>query len=670
MDRSLKWRIAALVIITLACIAILVPSFVPRDRLPTWFSKVFSSKMSMGLDLQGGLHLVYSIDLDKAVDDRASELKRDIESRFAEENIKGSVRTPAAPLGAVTVVLEDGTKKAEVQRQIASDYGETIEMLTCPTGEAANAICFRVSSNFADTIKKTALTNAVATIRERINEKGVAEPNVVEKGDDIIVELPGLDKDMIDETKGIIARTAKLEMKVVDDCTVYTPSGCTAANSTHDGSPYMTKLFRHVGSDNKGNPTDPEAIRLEIRAEIDQWVPEEGGGRHTDYYLIAPDRTEMVPVAWARKQGCLNKESVVTDGKTECTISGRQIIERYLFGDKELGYEGLVQKDPTFKVPDDRQIGFEVIEPQANAKEQRTLWRTYFLERAVRLTGSAISNAMMSYDPNTNRPNVLLDFNRYGGRVFGDVTAQIVGMKFATILDDKVKSAPIINGAIRGGRAAITMGGSDPQVQEQEANALVAVLKTGSLPAPLREESASAVGPSLGADAIAKTRLSFIIGVALVFLIMVGIYKWSGMIAVFSVAFHIVLTLAIMAMFGATLTLPGIAAVVLSVGMTVDGNILVYERIREELLAGKSVRGAIDLGFSRAFSAIVDGQLTTAAGGWVLLNYGSGPIKGFAVMLLVGVFTTVTTNIWVTRIFFDWVVHRHQKKGTLYTLSI
>ena len=149
---------------------------------------------------------------------------------------------------------------------------------------------------------------------------------------------------------------------------------------------------------------------------------------------------------------------------------------------------------------------------------------------------------------------------------------------------------------------------------------------------------------------------------------MVGIYRWSGMIAVFAVVFHIVMTLAVMAMFGATLTLPGIAAIVLSIGMEVDGNILIYERIREELNNGKSVRGAIDLGFSRAFSAILDGQLTTAAAGWVLLSFGSGPIKGFAVMLLVGVFTTIATNTWVTRILFDWAVAR--KKGTLQTLSI
>src|SRR5262249_14868770 len=135
--------------------------------------------------------------------------------------------------------------------------------------------------------------------------------SVVEKGDQIIVELPGLDDEMIKETRDIIARTAKLEMKVVDDCSVYNASGCTASNSSHDGSPYMKKLFSQVGSTHKGDPTDPEAVRLDIRAEVDQWVPDEGGARHTDYYLLAADRKETMPVDWARKHSCLNKDSVI-----------------------------------------------------------------------------------------------------------------------------------------------------------------------------------------------------------------------------------------------------------------------------------------------------------------------------------------------------------------------
>jgi preprotein translocase subunit SecD len=637
MDRSLKWRTLALLFGVLLCVCALAPTWPGSSALPSWFP--FKKKINLGLDLQGGVHIVYTIALDRAVEDKASEIKRDLDARFIDEKLDAKVKLPPAPLGAVTIVLPDAAKKAEIESQLRSDYVDTIEPRACAPDDGANAICFRVSTGYAEGIKKSALSNAVTTIRERIDEKGVAEPSVVEKGDDIIVELPGNPKDpVMMETREIIAQTSKLEFKVVDD-----------------GSAYMSKLFQHVGSVGKEEtPSDEQARQLEIKAKVDQWRPEDGGGNHVDYYLEAYDREESVPVAWAKQRGCLTESSVIESGKTRCPVTGRQAIERYLFGDKDLGVKGLFEADPSFKLPDDHQIAFEPQYPEPAASDQRTLWRTYYLERAVRLTGSGISNAQPSNDPNTGQPIVLLDFNRFGGRVFGDLTAEIVGKKLATILDDKVRSAPIINGAIRGGRASITLGGGDILRQEREREALVNVLRTGSLPAPLVKQSESEVGPTLGRDAIDKTKLSFIIGLCLVVAIMVGVYKWSGWVAVFAVAFHVLVTLAVMAAFGATLTLPGIAALVLSVGMCVDGNVLINERIRDELLLGKSVRGSVDLGFSRAFSAIIDGQFTIAASAWVLLQYGSGPIKGFAVMMLIGVFTTVTTNTWVTRILFDW----------------
>jgi len=656
MDRSLKWRTVALLLGLVLCACFLAPTWPGSSALPSWFP--FKKKISLGLDLQGGMHIVYSIDLDRAVEDKASDIKRDLDARYIDEKIKADVKLPRAsskvPLGAVTVVLQDGKNKAEIESQIRSDYGNTINTRDCLPDDGPNAVCFQVSTGYAEGIKKSALTNAVTTIRERINEKGVSEPSVVEKGDDIIVELPGDPKDpAMLETREIIAGTSKLEFKVVDD-----------------GSAYMSKLYSHVHPGDKDDTsTDERARKLDIKAKVDQWRPEDGGNTHTDYYLEAYDREESMPKAWAAKLGCSGDSEEV-----RCKVTGQQLIQRYLFGDhfvfgdKVPGEKGLVETDPSFKIPDDHQVAFEPIYPDPGAKEQRTLWRSYYLESAVRLTGAGISNAQPNNDPNTGRPVVLLDFNRFGGRVFGDLTSQIVGKKLATILDDKVRSAPIINQAIRGGRASITLGGGDVQRQERERESLVNVLRTGSLPAPLIEQSKSEVGPTLGRDAIDKTKVSFIIGIVLVILIMVGVYRWSGWIAVFAVVFHIVMTLAVMAVFGATLTLPGVAAIVLSIGMEVDGNILIYERIRDELLLGKSVRGAIDLGFSRAFSAILDGQLTTATAGWVLLSYGSGPIKGFAVMLLVGVFTTLSTNIWVTRIFFDWYVSR--KKGQLATISI
>jgi preprotein translocase subunit SecD len=663
MDRSLKWRTLALLVGLLLCAGLLAPTWSGSDTLPSWFP--FKKKISLGLDLQGGVHIVYTIALDRAVEDKASEIKRDLDARFADEKVGAKVKTPAIPLGAVTVQLDDAKKKAEIQSQIRADYSDTIESRECAADDGPGAICFKVSTSYAEGIKKSALANAVNTIRERINEKGVSEPSVVEKGDSIIVELPGDPKDpVMMETREIIAQTSKLEFKVVDDGT------------DHLGSEYMKKLLNHIGSGKGDEPTDPEAAKLGIKVRFDQWRPEDGNSMHSDFHLEASDfdadHTEPVSERWAKEAGhtCLNTQSFSPrDGKVNCQLTGRGAIELYLFGDKWAGRKGLVGLDPKqFKVPDDHQIGYEPIYPDPTAKDQRTVWRTYYLERAVRLTGSGISSAQPSNDPNTGRPIVLLDFNRFGGRIFGDLTAEIAGQKLATILDDKIRSAPIINGAIRGGHASITLGGGDVVRQEREREDLVNVLRTGSLPAPLEKQSESELGPTLGADAIDKTKNSFIFGIVLVILIMVGIYRWSGWIAVFAVVFHIVMTLAVMAVFGATLTLPGVAAIVLSIGMEVDGNILIYERIRDELLLGKSVRGAVDLGFSRAFSAILDGQLTTAAAGWVLLQYGSGPIKGFAVMLLVGVFTTLSTNIWVTRIFFDWYISR--KKGQMATISI
>ena len=253
MDRSLKWRTLALIVACLMCVGVLLPTLVDKSRLPGWFP--WDKKINLGLDLQGGLHIVYSIDLDKAVDDKASDIKRDLESRFADEKTAAVVKSPSSPLGAVVVSITDVAKREPAKAAINSDYGKDTTPYDCPPTEPADSICFRVSSAFSDGIKKAALTNAVATIRERINEKGVAEPSVVEKGDEILVELPGLDKDSIQETRDIIARTAKLEFKVVDD-----------------GSEYMRKLYGHIGSQGKENhPTDPAAIAADIQGEIDQW---------------------------------------------------------------------------------------------------------------------------------------------------------------------------------------------------------------------------------------------------------------------------------------------------------------------------------------------------------------------------------------------------------------
>jgi len=237
----------------------------------------------------------------------------------------------------------------------------------------------------------------------------------------------------------------------------------------------------------------------------------------------------------------------------------------------------------------------------------------------------------------------------------------------AIILDDKVNSAPTIEGRIGGGRARITLGGfSDPYQLQQEAKDLVAVLRTGALPAPLRKTFETQVGPTLGPDAVNKAKTSMIIGTLAVILFMLVYYRSAGLIADIAMVFNVVYLLAMLATLQATLTLPGIAAVVLTIGMAVDANIIIYERIREEIRAGKSPRSAVEAGFGRAFWTVFDAHVTNLVAGIVLYSYGTGPIRGFAVSLMAGIVCNLFTSVWLSRAMFDWMVGRKR----VATLSI
>lgn len=639
MDRSLRIRSFILAGILLFCVAYLLPTFVSGNHLPSFW---FDQKIKLGLDLQGGVRAVYSINLDKAVDDKASEVKRDLDAKLEDKNLKAKITQPGGVRGALTITVEDPTKKNEIRDLALAEHKGEVQLRDCPgkPEDTANQICMRISSSFADSIKRDALAQAVETVKRRVNEKGVSEPNVIRQDQRIIVELPGLSDEAKEEIKELIARTAKLEFKIVDS-----------------NSDYMKRLYQKLGS--KETAADPRAAELGVSAVADSWTNDKNGDVFNDYYLKARDRDESFSVEDAKKAGCYNKDKDHGTGSVMCNVTGRKVIERYL---DELG-----KADKSFVVPDNNSLGFEEVYPQAG-KDKRPYWRSYFLEKAVRLTGTSISSAKVSYDPNTLRPEVVVHFNRYGGRAFGQMTGENVGKKMAIILDDQVQSAPIIQTKIAGGVSTITMGGGDAKTMEQNAGDLVKVLKTGALPAPLQEESVAELGPTLGRDAVAKAQLSFVLGTILVIGMMLGIYRWSGMVAVTGIMINLLMQLTVMAMFRATLTLPGIAALVLTVGMDVDGNILIYERIRDELNLGKSVKGAVEIGFQRAFSTILDGHMTTAAAGWVLLQYGTGPIHGFAVLLLVGIGTTLFVNTWITRLLFDWYIAR--KRGELATISI
>jgi preprotein translocase subunit SecD len=276
--------------------------------------------------------------------------------------------------------------------------------------------------------------------------------------------------------------------------------------------------------------------------------------------------------------------------------------------------------------------------------------RAYPLKIETVLTGNDINDAGVGWDQN-QQPYVTLDFKPRGGQIFCDVTGQNVGKQFAVILDDRVQSAPSIRERICGGAARIEMGGSEDPTKDAQTLALV--LRTGALDAPVIIASSRYVGPSLGADSIREGTIAAVVGSVLVYLFMILWYRVAGFIADVALTINVLMLLAVLALFGAELTLTGIAGLALTVGMAVDSNIIIYERIREELKLGVHPRKAVDIGFEKALVAVVDANITTAIAGIVLYSYGDQTVKGFAVTLLIGIVTTLITAVFVTRTIMD-----------------
>jgi preprotein translocase subunit SecD len=274
--------------------------------------------------------------------------------------------------------------------------------------------------------------------------------------------------------------------------------------------------------------------------------------------------------------------------------------------------------------------------------------QAYVLESRALMTGEYIQDARVRPAEQLQGASVELILNASGARLFEQITAANVKRRLAIVLDNRVYSAPVIQERIGGGRASIT--GS---FTIQEARDLAIVLRAGALPAPVEIAEERTVGPSLGQDSIQKGLTSFIVGGSVVVIFMIIYYKGAGMVAVGALIFNILYMLAILAGFQAVLTLPGIAGIVLTVGMAVDANVLINERIREELRAGRAVRSAIEAGYKNALPAILDSNITTFLSGVILFQFGTGPVKGFAVTLCVGILTTVITAVYLTRIYYD-----------------
>jgi preprotein translocase subunit SecD len=322
----------------------------------------------------------------------------------------------------------------------------------------------------------------------------------------------------------------------------------------------------------------------------------------------------------------------------------------------------------TKKIPEDSEIAFERVKsfPANSEGGQRV---PYLIFSKTDLTGNDLQDAGVGISPETQRPEVTLTFNPKGANLFADLTGAHVHERLAIVLDGVVHSAPVLNQKITGGRAVITLGQNNHDRLMQEAKDLSTVLRAGALPAQLEFLEQRIVGPSLGEDSIQKGAKASLIGALAVFVFIILYYRVSGVIAAISLALNVLFVLAFLVGLEATLTLPGIAGIALTVGIAVDSNIVIFERIREELRAGKNIHGAIEGGFQKALRTIIDANVTNAAAATILLMYGTGPIKGFAVTMLIGIITTLFTAVFVCKILFDLYLKRLHARGAQ-TISI
>ena len=540
--KKIRGRLLLLLLVVVVSVICFLPSIPDLyQALPAWARSILPNKgIALGLDLQGGIHLVMEVDEDRAVEiavDRSVVALQDVlvDKKIPVESVKRTSPT------RVTIQFQNADLKAQIQK-LLDDFPAFSEV---ESAGSANTIVWDLRETESKRIKDSAINQALETIRNRIDQFGVAEPLVQRQGlKQIVVQLPGIRDPK--RAKDLIKETALLEFKMLDE---------------------------------------ENQMKMDLPARIPK------------------DR------------------------------------------------EAEVVKQAESKLPEGSQILFERAVERDTGREYRI---PYLVKKRVMLTGDVLSDARVSIGQ-FNDPYVSITFDGKGGREFDRITSENVKKRMAIVLDNTIYSAPVIQERISGGRAQIT-----GTFTTQEANDLAIVLRAGALPAPLKIIQDLTVGPSLGKDSIEKGVRATLIAGAMVMVFMVVYYRLSGVVADFALILNLVCLMGALSALSATLTLPGIAGIVLTIGMGVDSNVLIFERIREELRSGKGVRLAVDGGYDKALLTIVDSHVTTLITGVALFLFGTGPIKGFAVTLCLGIAINLFTALVGTKVIFDIINQRHK----------
>ena len=469
--------------------------------------------------------------------------------------------------------------------------------------ESDNQIIKKLKKQEADAVKR-----AIEIISNRVNQYGVSEPSIQPQGTRrIIVELPGIAKE--EEAKRLLQGRALLEFTLLKD--------------TQFTFKVMNEIDKHLAEVlTPKNKTAADS--LSAKDSTGQLSEEEFAIKHPFYALAMINPQSQNADAFVKEKNIAK-------------------LKNYLS-----------RPDVKKLIPDNVKFVFSA--KPITTKDGEKIFRLYLVNKTPELTGGVITDAQANIDPQTTSPIVTMQMNSEGARDWARITGSNIGKRIAIILDGVVYSAPVVKGKIPGGRSQI-----EGMADLEEAKLLEIVLKAGALPAPIDIIEERTVGPSLGQDSIHQGTFSTIVGFLIVAIFMIFYYKTAGGIADLALFLTLLFVMGILAGFHATLTLPGIAGIILTIGMAVDANVLIYERIREEMATGKTLKAAVTAGFENSYSAIFDSNLTTFFTGIILYQFGSGPVQGFALTLMIGIVSSLFAALVVSRFIFDWMVTKGHK---------
>jgi len=528
MSANLKWKAIFIAGVILVCVVGLV-GIPDAPKSLSVLKSNFANRIKLGLDLQGGTHLILQVQVQEAVSQETDQVLDNITKQLRDKAIRYD---ELRKLNDTQILVHNlAPEQAGTARNLISDQFPDWDIAPAP-GEPSGYLLTMKASHIADIAQRT-MDQAQETIRRRIDALGLTEPLVAPYGqgeNEIIVELPG--EGDPNRAKSVIQAGGQLELHLV-----------------LDGTPYSSEA-----------------------------------------------------AAMAAHGGVLPPNSQLVQGKSSASASGQQSAESW-----------------------------------------------YVIDRVPVVTGRDLRSATaVRSTKNIGYYDVDFTLSTEAGRRFGPFTEQNIGKQLGIVLEHRLQTAPTINGRID------DTGVIEGQFGEQEANDLGLVLRSGALPASIKYLEERTVGPSLGADSIRHGVQASIVSLLVVMVFMVVYYRLSGVNAIIALVLNLIILLAALAYFGAVLTLPGIAGVILTIGMGVDSNVLIFERIREELRASKAPVSAVDQGFKRAFLTIIDTHVTTIVSAAFLFIFGTGPVRGFAVSLAVGLLANLFTSVYVSRVIFDW----------------